>query len=131
MADDGPLWYRGLAQESGEAVESLVNQILNTQGVKHIVIGHTPTPGAVMPRLNGKVIMIDVGLSAYFGSKRAFLVQDHDVFSAVHRGVRMPLPMNGGTAMLDYLKKASALEPAGSTLVVYTAQQEAAVGAGK
>jgi hypothetical protein len=124
---DGPLWYRGLAQDNGEEFEKLVDQVLATQGAKHIVIAHTPTPGVVMPRLNGKVIMIDVGLSTYFGSERAFLVEEHNELFAVHRGIRMPLPTTGGMALLEYFKKALALQPPGTPLAKYVAQQEVAL----
>ncbi len=123
-AEDGPLWYRGLA-EGGPELADHVDRVLQTHGVKRIVIGHTPTAGAVIPRFNGKVIQIDVGMSAFYGSHPACLVREGDRLFAIHRGEKVPLP-DGGPELLAYLKKAVSLEPAGSLLAKYLAQVEAA-----
>ena len=122
-AEDGPLWYRGLAQYDGAAMESHVNQVLATHGVKRIVIGHTPTAGAVVPRFDGKVILIDVGISAVYGGHRACLLWEGDRLYAVHRGEKIALP--GSADLVPYLKKALSLEPAGSSLAKYVAEVEA------
>jgi hypothetical protein len=122
-AEDGPLWYRGLAQSEGAAMEAHVNQVLATHGIKRIVIGHTPTAGAVVPRFDGKVVVIDVGLSAVYGGHRACLLSEGDRLYAVHRGQRIPLPAGGD--VVPYLKKALSLEPAGSSLAKYVAEVEA------
>jgi len=128
-AQDGPLWYRGLAQEEGPTIEAHVNQVLAAYGIKHIVLGHTPTAGAVIPRFGGKVIQADVGLSAVYGSHRACLVSEGDVLYAMHRGEKIPLP---GTAdLMTYLKKALSLEPAGSSLAKYVAEVTAGQAAPK
>jgi hypothetical protein len=122
-APDGPLWYRGLAEEEGAAMEAHVNQVLASYGVKHIVIGHTPTAGAVIPRFDGKVVQIDVGISAVYGGHRACLLWEDGRFYAVHRGEKIPLP--GNADLMTYLKKALSLEPAGSQLAKYVADVEA------
>jgi hypothetical protein len=129
-ADDGPLWYRGLAEDNGEAIAAHIEQVLKTNGIKRIVIGHTPTAGAVIPRFDGKVILIDVGLSAYYGSHRACLVREGEKLYAVHRTEKIPLPADAASFM-QYLKKAVSLEPAGSTLIKYAADVETALSAGK
>jgi hypothetical protein len=120
--EDGPLWYRGLAEGGPELVDH-VERVLATNGVQRIVIGHTPTAGAIIPRFNGKVIQIDVGLSAYYGSHPACLVREGDKLFAIHRGEKIPLP-SGGPELIAYLKKAVALEPAGSLLAKYLAEVE-------
>ena len=71
--ENGPLWYRGLAQNPERAEEAHVNQVLEAFGVNRIVIGHTPTPGVIVPRFDGKVILADVGLSAHYGANLACL----------------------------------------------------------
>ena len=122
-AEDGPLWYRGLAQSDGAAMEAHVNQVLAAYGVKRIVIGHTPTAGAVVPRFDGKVVQIDVGLSAVYGGHRACLLWEGDRVYAVHRGEKIALP--GDADIVAYLKKALSLEPTGSSLAKYVADVEA------
>ena len=114
--EQGPLWYRGLAEspETNADISGLVNRILETQGVKHIVIGHTPIP-AIMPRFGGKVITIDVGISRAYDSARAFLLIEDGKYSVVHRGQKLELPVSGGP-LDQYLGAAARLEPPNSRL---------------
>jgi hypothetical protein len=65
--EDGPLWYRGLALAPEESLMAHVDALLAHHGVARIVLGHTVTPGVVLPRFGGKVILNDVGLSAVYG----------------------------------------------------------------
>ena len=58
-----------------------MDQLLAAFGVKQIVVGHTPTPGAVVPRHGGKVPVIDAGLSAHYGNHPLCLVQEGDTTS--------------------------------------------------
>ena len=127
---DGPLWYRGLAQDSGPGILALAVRLTESLGVQRIVIGHTPTPGAVLPRLGGRVVSIDVGMSAYYGSHRACLVIEGDKLYAMHRGRKIELPSlssegGGAAAYLAYVKRVAALEKPGSLLMKYAAQVEA------
>lgn len=114
--DDGPLWYRGMAQlpETDAGMNALLGRVMALHQVRHIVIGHTPMV-AVMPRFGGKVIAIDVGLSKPFGGPPAFLTIEDGKYYAVHRGRKLELPANGGS-VLEYLGSAAALEPANSKL---------------
>jgi hypothetical protein len=91
MAEDGPLWYRGLASDDEATLAGHVDHVLQSFGAKRIVIGHTPTDGTVVPRFGGKVLQIDVGLSAYYGGHTACLIiEDGETF--VLRGeTREPL----------------------------------------
>jgi hypothetical protein len=114
--EEGPLWYRGLAQGEEAALSEHVDRALQAFGVKRIVIGHTPTAGTVIPRFDGKVVIIDVGLSAYYGSRRACLVLERDKLYTVHRGQKIDLPGKGAPEYLRYLKQAAALDPAPSPL---------------
>jgi len=116
---DGPFWYRGLAQESGPAIDGHAAQVIEALGVKRIVVGHTPMPGAIFSRLGGKVVLIDVGLSAYYGGNRACLIIENGKLYAMHRGQKLELPGNDGPDFLAYLKKAAALESPTSSLTKF------------
>lgn len=113
---DGPLWYRGLAGDTDVNLRAPVDALLARFGVKHIVIGHTTMPGAVVPRLGGKVLLIDVGLSRYYGAHAACLVIQRGTPYALHRGRLLPLPLSDDGALLSYLRSAAALDPAPSPL---------------
>ncbi len=73
LAGEGPLWYRGLAQETSPEAEERVSALLGRLGAKRFVIGHTPRlPGRITPRLGGRVFGIDTGmLSSFFKGGRA------------------------------------------------------------
>jgi hypothetical protein len=114
--DQGPLWYRGMAQlpEDDAGMSALLPRVLAAHEVRHIVIGHTPQV-AVMPRFKGKVIVIDVGLTKVFDGPPAFLLIEDGKYFAVHRGRKIDLPGETGS-VLEYLGAAAAMEPANSRL---------------
>lgn len=126
MAEDeeGPLWYRGLATGDETLLAAHVDSVLRKFGVSHIVIGHSTTQGAIMPRFGGKVILIDAGLSAAYGSHQAVLVVEGSELFALHRGQKLALPL--GADPLAYLEAAAALEPEGSRLKQWVAGLTAA-----
>ncbi len=70
--EDGPLWYRGLAQQP-ESFAPQLDEILEKQQARAIVIGHTIAPGGrILGRFGGKVVQIDTGmLSSYVPNGRA------------------------------------------------------------
>jgi hypothetical protein len=112
----GPLWYRGLAEGDEEQLRPHVDQVLAAHGVAHMVVGHTTTPGAVVPRFGGKVLLIDVGLSEHYGARPACLVVERGTPYALHRGRQLPLPMERGEPLVAYLRAAAALDPPPSPL---------------
>jgi hypothetical protein len=130
MATDGPLWYRGLALENGPAMAAHVDQVLAAYDIKRIVISHTVTAGAIVQRFAGKVVMIDVGMTAVYGGHRACLVLEGDKIYAIHRGEKLELP-SGGAEYVAYLKTAVTLEPPGSPLAKFAADTEAALAASR
>jgi hypothetical protein len=69
---DGPLWYRGLAQEP-DTFAPQVGEILTALGARAIVVGHTVAQtGRIITRFDGRVIEIDTGMQpAYVSSGRA------------------------------------------------------------
>jgi hypothetical protein len=69
---DGPLWYRGLAQEP-LAFAPRVDEILAGQDARAIVVAHTVAPEhRITGRFGGKVLQIDTGMQqGYVPSGRA------------------------------------------------------------
>ena len=57
-----------------------------------MVVGHTPTEGVILPRYDGRLIQIDVGLAKVFGGPPAALVLENGRPSALHRGRLIALP---------------------------------------
>ena len=113
MGDDpeGPLWYRDLAcsPESDTSLARDLDRALQTQQARHMVIGHTVI-AAILPRFGGRVITIDVGLSALYGGPPAFLLVEDSKYYAVYGGQRVDLPV-GSVNLQQYLRAA---ETAGS-----------------
>jgi 3',5'-cyclic AMP phosphodiesterase CpdA len=72
--ENGPLSYRGLAQEDETAFLPSVEKVLQSMEVKAVVIAHTPTgDGKIRPRFGGRVVMVDVGMLAALGGHLAAL----------------------------------------------------------
>ncbi|MEM9055940.1 MAG: protein-tyrosine-phosphatase, partial [Pseudomonadota bacterium] len=119
-ADDGPLWYRGLAYANPEMpeAEQEIDETLAALAVKRIVIGHTPLTGAVIPRFDAKVIAIDVGLSAHYGSGMACLVIEGDNLFTLHRGEKIRLPQDDADVEF-YLQQLALTDPKPSRLKTY------------
>jgi len=69
---DGPLWYRGLAQEP-DAFAPQVDDILAKTAARAIVIAHTVAiTGRITTRFGGRVVQIDTGMQpAYAQGGRA------------------------------------------------------------
>src|SRR5581483_3179253 len=69
---DGPLWYRGLAQEP-ETFAPQVADILAKMHARAIVVAHTvSSTGRIATRFDGRVIQIDTGMQpAYVPNGRA------------------------------------------------------------
>ena len=129
MDGEGPLWYRGLAQEDEMALELHVKSVLQNHQAERIVIGHTPTEGAILPRFGGKVLLIDVGLSRVFDSRprMACLLIENDKPCALHRGEKLELPSNSDSDLLRYLRQAAARDPSPSSLEKRIVEVEARV----
>jgi len=111
MDPDGPLWYRGLADGDEQQLAGHVDTVLKNFGVRRIVVGHTPTLTAIIPRFEGKVIRADVGLSKYYGGPPACLLIEHGRPYALHRGNKLEIPTDGVEDLLKYLNAASAFDP--------------------
>src|SRR6201999_3772034 len=112
--EQGPRGFAGLAKGSEEQMAPLVDALLKHFDVDRIVIGHTYAGGAVTPRFDGKVVMIDVGIPRIYDNvaKIACLEIDDGKPYAIHRGQKLKLPDDeNGPDMLRYLKQAEPLDP--------------------
>ncbi|MAV52183.1 MAG: hypothetical protein CBE20_00160 [Gammaproteobacteria bacterium TMED260] len=91
-ADDVPLWYRGLAQNDAATELAHVDALLGFYDDDHIVIGHTPGAGVILPRFEGKVLIVDTGLFTYYGAHGASLLIEGDEMVAQQDGERYSIP---------------------------------------
>ena len=115
--EQGPLWYRGLARNSSEQELEQLKKMLEYYDADFIVIAHTPTPGAVMQRFDGRVVLVDVGLGEFYGTRRASLLIEGSNRSTIHRGHKISLP-DSDQELLDYLVRLSKLDPDPSPLLM-------------
>ena len=88
--EDGPLWYRGLAQQP-ETFAPQVDEILSKQNARVVVVAHTVVPdGQILTRFGGKVVQVDTGMQpAYVPTGRASALEiSHGVFTAIYEDRR-------------------------------------------
>jgi len=79
----GPLWDRRYSlDESPEVIEEL-EAVLRRHGARVMVVGHTVTRERVAVRCQGRLVCIDVGMSAAYGGPAACLVIDQNGFREV------------------------------------------------
>lgn len=84
-APDGPLWHRGLAVEPEDALESELERVLSHYGADRIVVGHTPTEDSrIHVRLDGRVFVVDSGISAAVGGRPSALEIRNGRFAALY-----------------------------------------------
>ncbi|KDN38423.1 hypothetical protein RSAG8_09517, partial [Rhizoctonia solani AG-8 WAC10335] len=70
---DGPLWYRGWATEPDSFVCPAVEGVLAKTGVRRLIMGHTPDFERQVSRCDGKIIIIDTGISKAYGGVHSAL----------------------------------------------------------
>ena len=108
---DGPLWYRGLAEDDERKLSPHVNAVLKTFRVRRIVIGHTVTRAAILPRFGSRVVNIDLGLSRFYGRPPACLVIDEQGTRVLHAGTSIPLPGPEPGQRRQYLRAVAEADP--------------------
>ena len=87
---DGPLWYRGLAQEP-DGFAPVVADILARQHARAMVIGHTvSSSGRIHDRFDGRVFQIDTGMQQEYqpGGRASALEIRDGVFTAIYQDRR-------------------------------------------
>jgi hypothetical protein len=93
---DGPLWYRGLAQEPEETFGPQVTEVLSKLGARALIVGHTVSPTRrITTRFEGRVIQLDTGMQpAYVQDGRASALEIRgDEATAIYVDRRDPIPL--------------------------------------
>ncbi len=63
---EGPLWYRGLAESmQPQAVQTFFTDLSRAQAAQRIVMGHTIQEHGITLREDGRLALIDVGMSRW------------------------------------------------------------------
>ena len=96
---DGPLWYRGLAQEPETTFAPQVADVLSRMHARSIVIAHTVTPtGMISTRFEGRVVEIDTGMQpAYVPNGRASALEIRSgAVTAIYADRRDPVVVADG-----------------------------------
>jgi len=106
----GPLWYRRFAEGETAEIEPHLRRVLQFHGVRRIVIGHTVTRTAILPRFEGRVVNVDLGLSRFYGRPPACLVLEAASVHVIHQGKKISLPGSGKDELAEYLKAVEAAE---------------------
>lgn len=114
-ASEGPLWYRGFALNDETLEAPHVQALLAFHQVRHIVVGHTPGFGTILPRFDGRVVVVDAGISAYYGGHLASLAIENGRMFTLQRGARLELPA-GKEQLAAYYREVLALEPDAANL---------------
>ncbi|KAJ7104021.1 Metallo-dependent phosphatase-like protein [Mycena belliarum] len=79
---DGPFWYRGWATDGEDKACMDVEAVLARTGTRRMIMGHTPDFSGIVSRCNGKIIIIDTGIShAYGGALSALSI--HYTFTPI------------------------------------------------
>ncbi len=113
----GPLWYRGLSGSLPAATTETVAAILEHHQARHIVVGHTPTGGAIFTRYDGAVVQIDTGLSQAYGAHPAYLEATADGLFAGYPVGKVTLP-GKDSDRAEYLEQVIAFYPANGDLKI-------------
>ena len=113
--ETGPLWYRGLAATNEEIERPHLELVLEAYDVDRVVIGHTPGLGTIVPRFEGRVLVIDTGLSSYYGGFLASLLIENGEATTLQRQQSIPVPTTKA-GILPYFERIAELEPNASAL---------------
>ncbi|CAG8468779.1 6147_t:CDS:2 [Cetraspora pellucida] len=70
---NGPLWMRRYAERDDEYTKKMVDEVLEILKVKRMVIAHTPLSDRIESKFNGKIYVIDVGISSAYDGNLAAL----------------------------------------------------------
>lgn len=97
ISPEGPLWYRGYAEDSDSNYAQKLDQLLKRFKIHHVVVGHTVAASKrITPRYDGRVFLIDTGmLEFYFHGKPSALDINDGQFRAIYVG-ESPQPLLGG-----------------------------------
>lgn len=80
-----PMWYRGNVKDTPQSADE-VRSVLDAWNADRIIVGHTPNRTGIKQVHGGKVIMVDTGMSSYYGGTRSFLEIEGDTITAFDNG---------------------------------------------
>jgi hypothetical protein len=109
--EQGPLWYRGLAQNDEASEAPNVAAALAKYHVAHIVLGHTKQYPMVNSRFDGAVILTDIAVRGGCADPHAILIKEGDKLTTLYRGRRLALGVSGD-AHAAYLAEVAAVDKA-------------------
>ncbi len=107
---EGPLWYRGLSQNDEAAETANLENVLRSQGVARVIVGHTKVTSTVLPRFNGRVLVADIAVPRGHQDPHAFLIFENGAWTTIHRGERVPLTASTPQETCAYLGQIAALD---------------------
>jgi len=80
LSDGGPLWIRDYSMKDESSICPEIETTLQMVNAKRMIIGHTvQNYGEIHSRCNGKLILIDIGLSYCYGSYFGYVEIKNDV----------------------------------------------------
>lgn len=86
----GPLWYRGNVRGRedvpGFSRKKELRRVLDAYSATHVIIGHTRSEKGIRVTLDGRLLQIDTGASAYYGGVPSFLRIENGEFFAHEPG---------------------------------------------
>ena len=92
--------------------------MLTHYGASRVVLGHTPDLNVITPRFSGQVVIIDTGMSAYYGGHRASLLMENGVITARHGKTQQQVP-NQAEGIIPYFSSLVALLPENRRLAAH------------
>ncbi|GAA6018159.1 hypothetical protein JCM8202_000204 [Rhodotorula sphaerocarpa] len=69
----GPMWNRDWALEDEEEICDRVEEACERLRVRHLIQGHTPQFEGILSRCDGKILLIDTGISRAYGGAHSSL----------------------------------------------------------
>ncbi|MGD8340879.1 MAG: metallophosphoesterase [Gammaproteobacteria bacterium] len=86
LSADGPVWYRGNVACNRLTEQDRLAAALGNVGAAQLVVGHTPTRGAVvLSRMDETLLRIDTGmLNDYYGGRASALVVENGTVSVMY-----------------------------------------------
>lgn len=107
---EGPLWYRGLSQNPEATETANLQNVLRSQGVARVIVGHTKVTSTVLPRFNGRVLVADILVPNGHTDPHAFLIMENGAWTTIHRGQRVPVVASTPRETCAYLRQIAALD---------------------
>lgn len=107
---EGPLWYRGLANNPEATEAAHLQTLLTNYRVRRIVLGHTKRNSTVFPRFGGQVVLTDIAVPGGYTDPHAYLVIEGSMLTTVHRGQLVALDASSAQAVCAYLGRVAEID---------------------